>query len=170
MLMGEAMEKIRIGKIQNTIGLKGELKVQPETADINRFKWLKEFYIDNEKYMCEYGKIRNDKVCLKIVGFDRIEDVEKFKNKPIFVDRKDAIPLKKDEYLAVDLMECEVYYEDKFMGRVTEVANYGASDIIFVKNKGVEHSFVIVEGLFKQVDTIAKKIFVTSKIEDVFCE
>lgn len=163
------MDKMEIGKILNTIGLKGELKVEPNTKDINRFKKLKTFYVDNNKYECEYAKIRNDKVCIKIVGFDRIEDVEKFKNKLIFVDRKDSVPLEEDEYFAVDLMGCEVYFKDKFLGRITEVANYGASDIIFLKDKGVEHSFVFVEGLFEQVDIIGKKILVSKKIEEVFC-
>lgn len=164
------MEKIEIGKIVNTIGLKGELKVMPETKDINRFKKLKNFYVKNEQYECEYALVRNDKVCLKIVGFNTVESVEKFKNQPIFVDRKDSIPLDKDEYLAVDLVGCEVYFKDKYLGLVTEIANYGSADIIFVKNKGVEHSFVVVEDIFEKVDLTDKKIFVTSKIEDVFCD
>lgn len=164
------MEKMQIGKIINTIGLKGELKVEPDTKDINRFKKLKEFFIGNEQFVCEYAKIRNDKVCLKIVGFDKIEDVEKFKNKPIFVDRKDSVPLEEDEYFAVDLMGCEVWQGEKYIGLVTEIANYGASDIIFVKNKGVEKSFVVVEDIFENVDLQNKKIYVTNKIEDVLCE
>ena len=164
------MDRIEIGKILTTVGLKGELKVMPETADINRFKKLKTFYIDNNEYECEYATIRNDKVCLKIKGFNKIEEVEKFRNKAIYVDRKDSIPLQKGEYLAVDLMGCEVWQGDKYIGLITEIYNFGASDVIFVKNKGVEHSFVYVDDLFEKVLLYDKKIYVTDKIEEVLCD
>lgn len=164
------MDRIEIGKIINTVGLKGEIKVQPLTSDINRFKKLKTFYIDDNKYECDKASIRNDKVALKIKNFDSIESVEKFKNKSIYVDRKDAIELKKDEYFAVDLMGLEIYYNEKKLGTVTEIANYGASDIIFFKSAGVEKSFVVIDDIIKNVDFISKKIFVTDKILDVICE
>ncbi len=164
------MEKIEIGKIVNTVGLKGELKVLPLTSDINRFKKLKTFYIGNDSYECERASVRNDKVALKIKGYDSIESVEKFKNKSIYVDRKDAIELKKDEYFAVDLIGLEIYHNDKKLGTVTEIANYGATDIIFFKSAGVEKSFVVIDGIIKDVDFEAKKLYVTDKILDVICE
>lgn len=164
------MEKIEIGKIINTVGLKGELKVLPDTSDINRFKKLKTFYIDNNCYECEKATIRNDKVALKIKGFDTIESVEQFKNKYIFVDRKDAIPLNKGEYFAIDLIGCEIIYKDKKLGTITEISNYGATDIIFFKSAGVEKSFVVVDDVIDRVDFIAKKLFVTDKILEVICE
>lgn len=164
------MDRLQIGKIVNTVGLKGELKVMPETSDINRFKKLKTFYVGNDKFECEYASIRNDKVALKIKGFDSIESVEKFKNKPIFVDRKDAIELQKGEYFAVDLVGCEIYHNNKKLGTVTEIANYGANDIIFFKSAGVEKSFAVVDGVIDRADIVSKKLFVTDKILDVICE
>lgn len=164
------MEKMEIGKILTTVGLKGEMKVLPETKDINRFKKLKEVYVDNDRYIVEYAHVRNNKVCLKLKDINKIEDAEKFRNKLIFIDRKDSVKLDKDEYFAVDLMGCEVYYKEDYIGLITEVANYGASDIIFLKNKGIEKSFVYVEDLFENVDLINKKIYVTDKIEEVICD
>lgn len=164
------MDKMEIGKIINTVGLKGELKVEPETKDKNRFKKLKTFYVDNNTFECERASIRNDKVVLKIKGFDTIESVEKFKNKTIFVDRKDAVELDKDEYFAVDLIGLEIYLDDKKLGTITEIANYGASDVIFFKSAGVEKSFVVVNDVIQDVDFGAKKMFVTNKILDVICE
>ena len=38
------MEYIEIGQIVNTQGLKGEVKVNPFTDDINRFSKLKKIY------------------------------------------------------------------------------------------------------------------------------
>mgnify|MGYP003292089770 CR=1 FL=1 len=43
------MNKVIVGKIVNTCGLKGEVKVTPFTDDINRFDDLKKVYVKTRK-------------------------------------------------------------------------------------------------------------------------
>ena len=40
---------LRVGVIANTHGIRGEVKVFPTTDDINRFKKLKQVFIDTKK-------------------------------------------------------------------------------------------------------------------------
>ena len=47
-------EKLEIGQIVNTFGIKGQVKVVPFTDDITRFDYLKRVYIKNKKINKQY--------------------------------------------------------------------------------------------------------------------
>ena len=42
-------QKLEIGQIVNTFGIKGEIKITPFTDDIKRFDNLKEVYVKTKK-------------------------------------------------------------------------------------------------------------------------
>ena len=46
---GIMIERLQVGVITQTHGIRGEVKVFPTTDDVNRFKKLKEVVLDNEK-------------------------------------------------------------------------------------------------------------------------
>ena len=48
------MEKIYIGKIVNTFGIKGMVKVKPFTDDITRFEKKKKVYVELNKTKKQY--------------------------------------------------------------------------------------------------------------------
>ena len=52
------METIEFGKIVNTHGLKGEVKVYSYTDDVNHILKLKKVYISNKEYTVESMKIQ----------------------------------------------------------------------------------------------------------------
>ena len=60
--------KLRIGKIVNTHGLKGEVKVYPYTDYPERFKEIQYLYMENsdEKISVENVKISKNMVILKL--------------------------------------------------------------------------------------------------------
>ena len=47
-------EYIEVGKIVNTHGIKGELKILPTTDDIKRFELLKEIYVETKNGLVTY--------------------------------------------------------------------------------------------------------------------
>ena len=74
---------LQIGVITSTHGIKGEVKVFPTTDDNNRFKKLKECYIEYEGKMlpvkaagCRFFK---NMIILRFEGIENINDVEKYK-------------------------------------------------------------------------------------------
>ena len=90
------MSKICIGKIVNTFGLKGELKVLPNDMCEVYFKELKKFYISsfNDEFECENISIKKGQfVKLKIKNYDDINKVLAFKNKDIFVTKEIGVKL-----------------------------------------------------------------------------
>lgn len=51
------MEYIQVGKIVNTHGIKGDVKVLPLTDDVKRFEDLKNVYLGDEKIKLEIEKV-----------------------------------------------------------------------------------------------------------------
>ena len=146
-------DKLIIGKIVNTIGLKGLLKVMPITADINRFKSLKTFFIDNEKFNASKVSINGNLVNLMIEGINNIEQAEKLKNKDIVVLREDALKLKENEFFIADLIGIIVFdNKGSQYGKIIDVENYGANDIIVIEHNGREESVPFIENIFSKID------------------
>lgn len=128
---------LQIGVITSTHGVKGEVKVFPTTDDNNRFKTLGECFISYKNEMiparvqgCKFFK---NMVILKFKDIDNINDVEKYKQCKLFVDREHAVKLNKDEYFVTDLIGVTVFEEDgSVLGILTEVIPTGANDVYVV--------------------------------------
>ena len=146
-------QKICIGKIVKTIGIKGEVKVIGYTDSLDRFKKLNNFYLDGKEFECEKASIRNDFVALKIKGYDTPELALELKDKLIYVDRKDAVKLKLDQYFVCDLIGLKlINSKNEEVGTVVDVENYGASDILDCTINGKECSVPFIENIFSEIN------------------
>lgn len=130
-------DKLKVGVIASPHGLKGEVKVFPTTDDANRFKKLKQIMMDTGtefKDLTITGlKFSGKFVVLKFAGIDRIEDVQRCKGFGLWIDRKDAVKLAKNEYFVVDLIGMKVINEDgTVLGNIKEVLPTGANDVYVV--------------------------------------
>lgn len=131
-------EYLQVGVISNTHGIRGEVKVFPTTDDPARFKKLKNVFLDTGKEYLELEieqvKFFKQFVILKFKGYDSINDVERYKQKSLMVDREHAVKLKKNEYFIADLVGLSVYTEDdRPLGTLTDVLQTGANDVYVVE-------------------------------------
>lgn len=131
-------EYLQVGVISNTHGIRGEVKVFPTTDDPARFKKLKKVFLDTgEAYLemeIEQVKFFKQFVILKFKGYDNINDVEKYKQKSLLVDREHAVKLEENEYFIADLIGLSVYTEEeKLLGTLTDVLQTGANDVYVVE-------------------------------------
>ena len=126
-----------IGKIVNTHGVKGELKIMPTTDDPKRFSSLKEVYVEHKglkTYAIESVRYHKQFVLLKLKGIDNMTDGELFKGGLIKIERKDSLPLKEDEYYISDLFDLEVYTEEgRHLGKIKDVIYTGSNDVYVVE-------------------------------------
>jgi len=131
---------LQIGVITSTHGIRGEVKVFPTTDDNKRFKKLKDCFIEYKNEMipikangCKFFK---NMVILHFEGIDNINDVEKYKQCKLYVDRKHAVALQKDEYFMTDLIGMTVRTdEDKVLGILEEIIPTGANDVYCIKTE-----------------------------------
>ena len=129
---------LQVGIITSTHGVRGEVKVYPTTDDPRRFRRLKEVVLDTgrEKMNLEIEGVKFFKQCgiLKFKGLDNINDIEKYRQKSLYVTRKNAVRLQRDEYFIADLIGLKVQDEDgKELGTVKDVIETGANDVYEVE-------------------------------------
>ena len=129
---------LQVGIITSTHGVRGEVKAYPTTDDPRRFRRLKEVVLDTgrEKINLEIEGVKFFKqfVILKFKGLDNINDIEKYRQKSLYVTRKNAVRLQRDEYFIADLIGLKVQDEDGTeLGTVKDVIETGANDVYEVE-------------------------------------
>ena len=133
--VGVFMEtRFQIGVITSTHGVRGEVKVFPTTDDMKRFKRLKTVILADEKsekiVAVEQVKFFKQFVILKLEGIDDMDQANKLRRSRLLVERKDAVPLRKDEYYRADLLGLRILdEEEQCIGELTDVMETGANDV-----------------------------------------
>lgn len=157
---------LRVGVISTTHGIKGEVKVYPTTDDPNRFKQLKEIFLDTGKELMpleiEGVKFFKQLVILKFKGIDNINDIEKYRGKDLLVNRENAVKLEENEYFICDIIDFEVYTEEgEKLGILMEVLTTAANDVYVVKmENGKELLLPSIKECILDVDMENQKIIV----------
>ena len=155
---------IRIGLIVKPQGIRGEVKVQPLTDDINRYKNLKEVIIDDKNYRVTSAVIGGGTVFLSLFGVSDRNVAETFRGKYIHVTRENAIPLEEGRYFIFDIIGCNVITDSgEEIGQVSDVFS-SRTDVFTVKCiDGRILRFPFLKDLVMSVDVEDKKIIVNGK-------
>lgn len=133
-------EYFEIGQIVNTFGIKGMVKVNPFTDDLERFEELKSIYIVKNKQLIEVEieevKYQKNMVLLKLKNIDDMNTAESYKGCYLKIHRKDARELPEDTYFIADIIGSQVITDDgKLLGKVDDIYNTGSNDIYVVKDE-----------------------------------
>ncbi len=130
------MEYIKVGKLVNTHGIKGEIRI---LSDFDKkslvFKSGVNLYIGEhkEKVTIEsYRPHKNYDMCI-FKEYNYINDVLKFKGKNVFVLRSD-LNLNSNEYLESDLIGMKAFYNDNTLGVIEEVVNNNGYKLLLLSN------------------------------------
>ncbi len=138
-------EKFRIGLIVKPQGVKGEVKVQPLTDNIQRYKKLNNVFIDGVSFKVINVKIADGFCILLLSGVADRDSAELFRGKYLEVERENALPLPKGRYFIADIIGCKVVFDDGMpLGEVVDVTS-AKTDIFTVKtvsNKTVRFPFL----------------------------
>lgn len=159
-------ERLEIGQIVNTFGIKGFVKIYPFVNDIKRFDNLKKIYVKlkKEELTLELEEIKYQKnmVIAKFKNIENIEQAEPLKNAYVEISREDAIPLEEGEYFIADLLGMEVYTDlGEKLGTLTDIFNNGSSDIYEVKNEqGKQFLLPYIDDVIKEINIETGRITV----------
>ncbi|MBU5669006.1 ribosome maturation factor RimM [Peptoniphilus sp. MSJ-1] len=151
--------KTCIGKIINTHGIKGELKIDPYTFDTNRFSKLDRVYVGDDLEKFYIKKVRtNNFVYLVFKDNENINNVEHLKGSFIYIDDEERLELSKDQYYVSDLIGKEVYdTSDNYIGILKDVLEYPANDIFLIESEDKEiYQIPAVKEFIKSVDSVIK--------------
>ena len=137
------MNYFNVGKIVNTQGLQGELRVLSVT-DFAEERFKKgnilalfdkkdQFVMDVE--IASHRKVKNFDI-IKFKGMYHINDIEKFRDFTLKVREEDLTDLEDGEFYYHEIIGLEVYENDVLLGRIKEILQPGANDVWVVKRKG----------------------------------
>ena len=139
------MELVCIGKIVNTHGIKGELRILSDFEYKSRiFKPEKKVYVDGSEYILNSYRFHKIFDMITLNGYSNINDVLYLKGKKIYCNRED-LNLSSDEYLISDLIGLDVLYNDNSVGIITDVSRDNNPLIIIDRKKYVPYNMNFIE-------------------------
>ncbi len=154
------MELIETGKIVNTHGVKGELKVVPWADDPAVFLNFETVTIDKTPYSVRSVRFQGQNVLLKLDGINDMTAAEGLKNKIVYADRED-FDLPEGTYFIADLIGLTVVEDetDKELGTITEVFSTGSNDVYEITDPDGKKKYVpAIKDCVKATDLAAKQM------------
>lgn len=158
------MESILIGKIVNTHGIKGEVKVYPYTDNIDNLSKIKEIFFDeklNNKYKVKSCKIQKNMLIMKLEGINIVEEAAKLKDTNLYIIKEDISDME-DTYYIEDLIGMDVIDENEnLIGTITYVFNTGANDVYEIKSIDNKEIYIpAIKDVVKKVDVKNKEMYI----------
>ncbi|PKM54263.1 MAG: 16S rRNA processing protein RimM [Firmicutes bacterium HGW-Firmicutes-5] len=132
------MEYMYIGRVANTHGVKGVIKVLPTTDDPKRFELLKKLTIEDARgkeadYTVVKVKYLHQFVLLELKEVIDMNMAESLKQGIIKIPKEEALPLETDEYYVQDLIGLKVYdHLDVYLGILKDVLFTGSNEVYVV--------------------------------------
>lgn len=153
------MDYLYIGKLVNTHGIKGEVRLlsnfrHKDKVFVKGFK----FYVGKEKkeYVVEtYRKHKNFDMVVFKDNYD-INLIEHLKGSFVYINKND-LKLDKNTFLSVDLIGFGVIINDKLIGVVESVMDTLANEVLVLENNVM---IPYVKAFINKVDIKNKRIYV----------
>ncbi len=164
--------KIPIAKIGKSHGLKGWQKLHFLTDFPEQFKPGREFSSDKINLTVEKIDIKRNLV--KFKGIESIDDAKKLTNRMLYATPEETrknVKLKKGEYFWFDIIGCDVFEDDKLLGRVKEIERADVDYLVIntdenLINENYPKRFLInFKRNVKDVDIENKKITATGAVD-----
>ncbi|RKQ37462.1 ribosome maturation factor RimM [Oceanobacillus halophilus] len=160
-------ELFNIGKVINTHGIRGEVKVLRISDFEDRFQPGKKVCLvkdngENIQLVIEGHRVHKGYDLLQFEGYNNINDVEDFKGHNLKISKDQLTELEENEFYYYEIIGCEVFTIDKQnIGEVKEILSPGANDVWVVKQKkGRDILIPYIKDVVKEVDIDNKKIII----------
>jgi len=158
-----------VGKIVNTHGIRGELKIMPQTDfPEERFRKGSQLLIERPgqrgvvPVTVEAARPHKQMYIVKLAGFDNINDVLSFKNSLLRVSEKDLVELGEGEYYFYEIIGCTVVTDEgRTLGKISEILRPGANDVWVVERPQGKPVYIpYIDDVVLDVDVAQKRVTV----------
>ena len=157
------MDYIYVGKIVNTHGIKGELRIISDFEYKDRvFKKDMILYIGNNKVKEQIVSYRHHKNYEMVMfnNYTNINEVLMYKNQDVYVNRDD-LKLLPNEYLYQDLINLKIKKDEEILGIVQDVM-YNNGNVLLSVKSNKDYFIPLNEHFIKKVDLQEKFIEVAN--------
>jgi len=161
-------EMIEVGKIVNTRGVKGEVKVLPWADEPGFFGKLRSVAVLGENgkpdvfYNIETARVFKNCALLMLSGVDDVVAAQALKGKTLYISKTDLPELPGGSYYVRDIIGLTVATAGgEELGVVEDVFQTGAHDLYFIrKPDGSELYLPAVKEFVKEIDMARRRICV----------
>ena len=152
------MDLVYVGKIVNTHGIKGELRIRSDFEKKELvFKIGNKIIIDKEEHIIRTYRYHKIFDMITIDEYDNINDVLCYVGKNVYVSRN-SLKLNRDDYLLSDLIGLSVVFNDTVYGIVKDYSN-DLNPLLKIEYE--KTYFIPIKGNYiKNVDLESKRIVV----------
>lgn len=161
------MDFYNVGKIVNTHGIRGDVRVMPTTDFVaERFAKGQDLYLQQAgeplKLTVELARQHKGFILVKFVGYDNINDVQAFRDHELMVSGKDQQPLEDGQYYYHQIIGLSVKTVDgEELGTIKEILSPGANDVWVVQRDGKKDLLLpVIDDVVKEVDLNAGEVTV----------
>jgi 16S rRNA processing protein RimM len=158
-----------VGKIVNTHGIRGELKILSQTdfPELRFVKGSELLFVEPDSGRTVTAKVESARehkgmFIVRFKEWDNINQVEPFKGWMVKVDEQHLADLDEDEYYYHEILGCSVVTtEGEKLGEITEILTPGANHVWVVKRpKGKDLLLPVIDPVVIEVDVEAKRVTV----------
>ncbi len=168
------LQYLELGKVQNTHGVRGELRVEPWCDDVDLFDDIETVYLKKdggEPYRIVSWRPHKHLVLLTLAGVGDVDAAARLKNRILYVDREAiAHTLSEGMNFIAEMLGCEVRNADNesiVYGKLTDVFNRGSANIWEIKKDGKEYLMPDIPGVVVSVD-IDEEVALVRPIPGIF--
>ena len=157
---------LEVGKIVNTHGLRGDVKVVPWMDYPEEFEELSTVWLKTrrelKKLTLSSVKYQKNNLIVKFKEISDINEAEQYKNCVLLADREELGELPEGVHYIVDLIGLTVVDESGAeIGKIADVFNTGANDIYDVKREGKKNLLLpVIDDVVKNIDIEGGKVTV----------
>lgn len=150
---------LEIGKIVNTHGLRGEVKVVPWTDYPEDFENIKNVIVKQRreeiKLTIKNIKYQKNNIIVAFKELGTIEEAEKLKNSVMYATREELGELPEGVYYVADLIGMTVIDDgENNVGKISDVIKTGSNDVYIVKREGKRDLLLpVIDDVVLDVDT-----------------
>jgi len=142
---------LEIGRIINTHGVRGEVKVEPWADSPEQLKKLKALHLEDRALEVEQCRVHGRFLILKLRSIDSVEAAMGLKNRVVSAEREE-LPLPEGSFFIQDMLGLPVLTEEgEEVGVLEDVLDYPAGRVFLVRGKE-EHLIPENGGFFRSLD------------------
>src|SRR5699024_2693317 len=156
-----------VGKIINTHGIRGEVRVRRLTDFEERFHVGETLYLVRNhqqpiKLTIASHRTHKQYDLLQFEGYHHIQDVENFKGAYLKIKKEQLNELDDGEYYIHDIIGCMMYtLDNEKLGMIQDVFPTGANDVWVVQQEnGKEILIPFIKDVVKEVNVSEKKVYI----------
>lgn len=157
-----------IGIILKPQGVRGEAKVKIYASNPDDFLRWKTLYLQNgaeyTPFKAKCSRVHDGFAYVTLEGCTSVDDVEKLRDRQLFIDRAHAAPLEEDEVYICDLLGCKAVDENgNEVGTLQDVLQHGPVDVYVFKTSRGTMMAPALKAAFPQVFPEEKRMVVNAE-------